>query len=472
MTAADHFPGNADPWLSARAQGLPREPRAVRWLRERRAQGTAGWRPTDAMARGVLVGLGFAIAGLILHQPGLLLLGAPLLVSAMLALPAFGDPVVRVHRRDRTVEEGRDDLVTVSIDPGPRAELVAIRLPLPGTTVGPVHLLPASATRLAARVRFDAWGEGVEMRPDHLIAGPDALMVFGPVVGREARRLVLPPATLMPPGPLPPRAAGLVGVHRSPRPGDGTELRDIRPFQPGDRLRRVDWRVSLRAAAAAGGELVPGTLHVRERHAEADADLVIALDTRVDVGADVEAWASQAPGGVRAGGSLDTGVRAASALAASFLRQGDRVGLVDLGSPRLGVPPGSGRRQLDRIRHQLVTCGRLAGWTARPVLRPVQAPAGALVVVLSTFLDDAIADLTAHAARRGNPIIAVDLLPHPLTPARETPWGPVVLGLLLAEQRVRLDALRGLGVPSVRWGDGTALRAMLRLIRRRRGVLA
>ena len=45
----------------------------------------------------------------------------------------------------------------------------------------------------------------------------------------------------VPAGPLPPRSSGLVGVHRSPRPGDGTELRDIRAFQPGDRLRRVDW---------------------------------------------------------------------------------------------------------------------------------------------------------------------------------------------------------------------------------------
>jgi uncharacterized protein (DUF58 family) len=283
--------------------------------------------------------------------------------------------------------------------------------------------------------------------------------------------MVLPPASLVPPGPLPPRVAGLVGVHRSPRPGDGTELRDIRPFQPGDRLRRVDWRVSLRAAAAMGGELVPGTLHVRERHAEADADLVIALDTRVDVGADVAEWSNQLLGAVREGGSLDTGVRAAAGLAASFLRQGDRVGLVDLGSPRLGVPPGSGRRQLDRIRHQLVTCGRHAGWTARPVLRPVQAPAGAMVIVLSTFLDDAIADLVAHAARRGNPVIAVDLLPHPLRPARDTRWGEAVLRVLLAEQRVRLDGLLAHGVPAVRWADGTALSVMLRRIRRRRGVL-
>ncbi|HEU5107705.1 MAG TPA: DUF58 domain-containing protein, partial [Micromonosporaceae bacterium] len=278
------------------------------------------------------------------------------------------------------------------------------------------------------------------------------------------------PVGLVPPGPLPTRAAGLVGVHRSPRAGGGSEYRDIRLFQPGDRLRRIDWRVSLRSAAAAGGALSPATLHVRERHAEADADLVLALDTRIDVDTDVASWSDHVPGLVRPGGTLDTGVRAVSALAATFLRQGDRVGLVDLGSPRLGVPPGSGRRQLERIRYQLVTCGRLAAWTARPVLRPVQAPTGALVVVLSPFLDDAVVDLAVHAARRGNPVLAVDLLPRPLVPQRDTPWGGVVAQVLLAEQRVRRHALRTNGIPTVAWSDN-AVSAMLRLMRRRRGVL-
>jgi uncharacterized protein (DUF58 family) len=453
--------------------GRPIEPKVVRWFNARRSQGTAGWRGTDALARGAVCGVGLVGVGLVLHQPALLLLGVPLLASTVLGAIGSGTPTLRVHPRPRMVEEGRSEALVVSVDPGPRTELVAIRLPMPGGGgVGRVHLLPASATTLRTKVRWDAWGLTTELRPDHLVSGPDGLMVFGPVVGMESRRVVLPPATLIKPGPLPPRVAGLVGVHRSPRPGDGTELRDIRPFQAGDRLRRVDWRVSLRASAAVGGHLVPGTLHVRERHAEADADLMLALDTRVDVGADITEWSTEGRGAVREGGSLDTGVRAATALAASYLRQGDRVGLVDLGSPRLGVPPGGGRRQLERIRHQLVTCGRNAGWTPRPVLRAEQLPHGAVVLVLSTFLDDAVADLAAHAARRGNLVIGVDLLPQPLRPQRDTPWGEAVLRMLLAERQVRLDALRGQGIATVPWGDGGLLGQMLRRVRRRRGVRA
>jgi uncharacterized protein (DUF58 family) len=447
------------------------EHRALRWARAWRGQATAGWRPSDALYRGAVCGLGLVVAGLVLHQPVLVLTGAPLLISVALGIGVSGDPVVAVRRRSRTAEARREDLLEVAVDPGLGSELVAIRMPLPGQGIGPVHLVAARVTTVRVRVRHDAWGEGVELRPDHLVAGPDGLLVFGPVTAAESRRVVLPPVTMVEPGPLPPRAAGLVGVHRSRRPGDGTELRDIRPFQPGDRLRRIDWRVSLRSAASAGGALQPSTLHVRERHAEADADLVLALDTRLDVDTDVGGWSDHTPGLVRPGGTLDTGVRAVTALAAAFLRQGDRVGLVDLGSPRLGVPPGSGHRQLQRIRHQLVTCGRLAAWTARPVLRPVQAPIGALVVVLSPFLDDAVVDLAVHAARRGNPVLAIDLLPRPLVPDRETPWGEVVSRVLLTEQSVRRHAMLANGIPTVPWGDSAAS-AMLRLMRRRRGALA
>ena len=293
--------------------------------------------------------------------------------------------------------------------------------------------------------------------------------MLGPVVGRTASHTVLPPIEPLPAAPLPPRAAGLVGAHRSARPGDGQELRDIRPFQTGDRLRRVDWRVSLRAAAATGGDLVPGTLNVRERHAEADADLVLALDTTLDVGRKMAEWSEITRGAeVRVGGSLDLGVRAVCSLAAAFLRQGDRVGVVDLGHPRGGVPPGTGKRQLQRIRHSLVLAAQRVTGSGEPVLRASQYPRGATVVVLSAFLEDKMVDLAVHAARRGNLVVAVDLLPSGLEPDRETPWGDSVRRIVVAEQRLRLAVLADHGVPIARWEDGTAAAALLRASRRRR----
>jgi uncharacterized protein (DUF58 family) len=333
-----------------------------------------------------------------------------------------------------------------------------------------VHLLPAADGEVRTRLAWNAWGQGIYLRPDYLFASHDGLHVFGPVVGVAARHTVLPPIEPLVPGPLPPRAAGLVGAHRSARAGDGMELRDIRPFQPGDRLRRIDWRVTLRTSAAAGGALVPQALHVRERHAEADADLILALDTRLDVAREVAEWNAHPVGtDVRQGGSLDLGVRAAASIAAAYLRNGDRVGLIDLGHPRGGVPAGAGHRQLQRIRHQLVHTARRVEGSGDPVLNHAQVPPGATVVVLSPFLDDQLVDVTVRLTRRGRVVLAVDLMPAELAADRTTPWGAAVVSIVRAEHAMRLRAMAGQGVVVVPWGHDGAGGQVAAILRRTRG---
>jgi uncharacterized protein (DUF58 family) len=422
----------------------------VKWADKR--TDTERWRNPDAMYRAVVGGVGLVIAGVLAHSLVLVTFGVPLLLSAVLAgVRLEKEPSVTTARTLGTVGSGQSVQVVFEIAPEPGVELLALRAPRPGALgVGRVHLLPANAGEIRTGLSHAGWGDSVGLRPDYLFAGPDGLRVHGPHLSVEMWRRVLPPVSQLPAGPLPPRPSGLVGVHRSPRPGDSTELRDIRPFQPGDQLRRVDWRVSLRASAATG-VLTP---HVREFHADADATLVLALDTRVDVGAEIREWSLPVIGtAVRPDGSLDTAVRAATSLAAGYLRQGDRVGLVDLGRPQLSLPPGAGARQLLRVRHQLVTCSRSVGYAAKPVLRPRQAPSGALVIVLSPFLDDAIMELMATTVRRGTRVLAMDLLPERLVPAVHERYGTAVLQVLLAEHAVRLETLRQHGIPVMRWGD-------------------
>src|SRR5213078_2747990 len=104
-----------------------------------------------------------------------------------------------------------------------------------------------------------------------------------------------------------PRAAGLVGVHHSRRPGEGGELAGVRVFAPGDRLRRIDWRVSLRTRS----------LHVAATLSDRDAEVLLLLDVLGEAGVS---------GGVRGTASvLDTTVRAAAAIAEHYLHRGDRV---------------------------------------------------------------------------------------------------------------------------------------------------
>lgn len=104
-------------------------------------------------------------------------------------------------------------------------------------------------------------------------------------------------------------ANGLVGLNQSARPGDGSEFASIRPFQVGDRLRRIHWPRSLRA----------GTLHVTSTWADQDSHVVIVVDAIDDLGI------SEGIDGLAS--SLDVTVRAAGAIAEHYVQHGDRVSL-------------------------------------------------------------------------------------------------------------------------------------------------
>ncbi|MFI6101110.1 DUF58 domain-containing protein [Lentzea sp. NPDC051213] len=389
----------------------------------------ARWHATDAYARAVWLGVGLVATGLFLHQVELVLFGVPLLLTVLLTRKPRGRPAVEVRPVPRGAGAGVVHTVA-HVDGGPDAEIAVIKLP------GGSRAVPASSPDLPVEVRRDAWGPGVDLRLDHLFAGPDGMYVYGPIVGTEHVRTILPPVEHHPAGPMPPRPAGLVGIHRSPRAGDSTELRDIRAFQPGDRLKRIDWRVTTRT----------GTVHVRERHAEADADIVLALDTRADLTADVADWSSPYYGAMtRPSGSLDAAVRTAASMAAGYLRQGDRVALMDLGRPQLNVRSGVGRRHLMRIRTQLVVCAQTAGWASRVALHKL--PHGCVVVLLSPFLDDEVADLAVQTRKHGHVVVAVNTLPLPLIPDQEAgAWGEVAAELIAAEHRLRLKRLARHGV--------------------------
>jgi hypothetical protein len=112
------------------------------------------------------------------------------------------------------------------------------------------------------------------------------------------------------------------------------------------------------------------------------------------------------------------------------------------------------------LRNQLVVCARSAGWAPQAVLRPRQVPHGAVVVVLSPFEDDGAVEVAVHAARRGHLVLAVDVLPTPLRPDPETPWGEAAMRIINAEHLARLDAMGRHGIAVVP-ADG-AIGAVLR----------
>ncbi len=129
----------------------------------------------------------------------------------------------------------------------------------------------------------------------------------------------------------------LHGVHRSVRKGSSLDFAEHRPYQPGDDLRRIDWRVYGRT----------DRFYLKEYDADTNASLLCVLDisASMDYGsADVTKFAY--------------GRMLAASLAWMAQRQGDRVGLVTVADEVVEVIPPSARH-LPLILHTLgrARCG-------------------------------------------------------------------------------------------------------------------
>lgn len=446
-------------------------------------------------AAAVLVLLG----GLALGRADLVVLAGPVGLVLLLAVARGcppGTPAASA-RSVRLMAERAPFTVTVELTGLAGAQLAVVRLPDPdGTPQGATRAVDArradagrdqaaggggirsaggSAGRISVPVVVDGlgWGERAVACPDLLGISADAVFTAGPTRGAVRLVTVLPAVADVGEVPLPPRSSGLVGTHRTRRPGDGTDLLDVREFATGDRLRRIDWRVTARhgrardPASAARIE----RLYVRRTAVDADADLVLCVDTRLDLGEEVGAWsrpdehpAPPGSGAARPGGSLDVAVRAAAGLAAGQLRAGDRVAMVDLGRLGGGLRAGTGRRHLQRLRLTLARC-RVQPQGRWLRLRTADVPPGATVVVLSPFADNAVASFAAALHRRGDRVVAVDTLPADLVRDARVPGADLALDLVLAERGHRLRALAADGVPVLRWDPAVVTAALSRMRR-------
>ncbi len=126
-------------------------------------------------------------------------------------------------------------------------------------------------------------------------------------------------------GPLPARVAGA-----------GVNFLSLREYQPGDRLRAINWRATERLSARSPGESSALYTNVFEQQRIADIGLIVDARSKVDS---------------LAGGEtvFEYSVRAAMSLSESFLDDGHRVSLMIYGSGVNSVSPGYGRLQQQRI---------------------------------------------------------------------------------------------------------------------------
>ncbi len=243
---------------------------------------------------------------------------------------------------------------------------------------------------------------------------------------------------------------GLAGVNRSPRPGSGNEFATVRPFQPGDRLRRIHWVESLRS----------GSLHLTSTWADQDRNVVLVIDAFQDVGISGGVDGSES--------SLDVSVRAAAAIAEHYVRVGDRVAVVPIGAGLVHrLAPNSGRAHLRRILEVLVRV-ESAGSLIDSGRMPRGLSPGALVIVLSPLLTPAAQQRLMTIADHGFSVLAIDCLP-PDSGAGDDPLMDISWRLAALERESRLRQVRAAGVPVVPWHGPGSLDAVLRGLHRRSG---
>jgi uncharacterized protein (DUF58 family) len=193
----------------------------------------------------------------------------------------------------------------------------------------------------------------------------------------------------------------LHGLHRSPHLGLSMEFAEHRPYNPGDDIRRIDWRVLART----------DRFYVKEFEAETHASVTFLLDISPSM--------SFASGTVS---KLDYARFLVASLAWFSARQRDRIGLITFdGSIRETIPPST--RHLTRILHAL---DRLTPGTGGEPGRALGAIADrvrrrSILVIVSDFYDqpESLLEGVTRLRATGSDVLAF----HVVDPAeREFPY--------------------------------------------------
>ena len=209
--------------------------------------------------------------------------------------------------------------------------------------------------------------------------------------------------------------------------GEGLEFAGVRAYSSGDRLRRVHWRTSLARQQ----------LYVNDYYCERNADIILLLDTL-------------AAYGNHTNNSLDIAVRATASLAAHYLSHKDRVGLISYGGVCTWVPPALGQSQLYRILDTLLEARMHFSYLTKDItlIPPRVLPPGALIFVLTTFLDPRITVALRDLLARAFPLVILVISPAYAMPAAlQQEQLEAITRLWRLETEWRLHEFRNLGVP-------------------------
>jgi len=393
------------------------------------------------------------IASLVLGLPELAVLAAPFAVvaAAGLALVETPAPFVELElERNRAIElDELQLLVRIRSAVGVEQLDVFVRLPdeltvVDGRNPVAVRLEPKEERELEYTLRCDRWGSylvgevGLTAHDRFRVLRYDAqldLRTPFKVYPRpeEIRDLLRPWETQV-----------FAGNQVAREKGEGIEFADLRPFVPGDRVRRVNWRASARR----------GELWVNELHAERNADVILFLDSFTEARREDES-------------TLDRTVRGAAALVEHYLEHKDRVGLVSFGGVLNWLIPSTGLVQLYRIVDSLLDTEIVLNyaWKDLDIIPRRTLPPKALIIALTPLLDERAAGALLDLRARGFDLAIVEISPIPFVRAGRREHERLAYRIW----QLKREALRGryerAGIPVATWDDERPLVVALEEVR-------
>lgn len=334
------------------------------------------------------------LAGVATGRVDLIVLACSFVVFVLVALATsdrpFVDVAVEVEPR-RSIEGDPID-VTVRLHSPTGASRVDVALVLPagvrtvdGEQSTVTHLEPGETRELRHQVVADGWGAyelgTVVLRVHDRLslfvreqrAGTATTVRFYPEPQRLTR-LARPVRTQLFAGDRVARRAA----------SEGIELADLRMFMPGDRPKDVNWRASARR----------GELWVTQRHPERSTDVVVFVDLFSDA-------------------MLLRAVRAAAAIADSYLVTRDRVGLVGFGGVVQWVGAGQGVRQTYRLLDTLLDARTYFSyaWKDVSIIPPHVLVPRSLVIAVTPLEDERTMNALVDLRARGYEVAIVELVP-------------------------------------------------------------
>jgi len=420
-----------------------------------RGSGPGQRRPDPRLPAYLVAGFGACILAIATGWPELAWLGAPFLTLLGLGL-VRGEPSGlrgEISLPEHSALEGDEIRGEISVDWDGVAEVDVLFAGGRGiTAVEPTPVLgwslPSGDGPVNMSFRFQARSWGV-----HDLGGlwvrarrPGSFVFIEKKLDSAPTFRVLPASLRLSRMLKPAEPRAVAGMHLARLRGHGTDFAELRPYQPGDRLRDISWGTSARL----------GEPWVRVNHPERTGTVVILLD----------AVFSQESGSREA---LARAARAAWAVASVHLRAQDRVGLLARGRTAAWLPPQGGPRARWMLLDELLSVGRAAEdlMRRRPVAGRIGIPADALIVGVTSLRSQVFPPDLLHFKRTGHTTVALVIDTSDLLPPATSRVEEAARKIWLAQREAGRYRLERGGIPTalVTPGGGAGL-AILTLRRR------